>query len=280
MWPAVKQSFTQEDFGHYVSTLTWPAWRPRRIVWHNTAAPSLAQWIKSAEKDRLDGRVPGSTRIGNLESFFRDTNHWPGCPHLFVANDLIWVMNPLTAPGTHSPSWNTISLGIEMVGDFSVEDDDAGEGLKVKNNTIYATAILCTTLGLDPSEIIYLHKQDPKTTHDCPGRDIAQDKALMISAVSDLMSGGEHDPMEVSSVIAGLPEAQRPPEQRCKTIVADLNLRKGPGVANASMGSLPKGLLLIIVDEAKNGTTSWLRVTTPAKYTGWVSGAFVERIAT
>ncbi len=274
-WPAVKQSFIQDDFRRYVAGLAWASWRPSKIVWHNTAAPSLAQWIKSADADRAAGRVPGTTRIQNLENFFRFDNHWSGCPHLFIANDFIWVMNPLTAPGVHSPSWNGTSIGIEMVGDFDREDDDAGEGLKVKNNTIFATAILCSALGLDPANSIYLHKQDPRTTHDCPGKNIAQDKQQMIADVVELMGGGEHDPAGVAAVIAG--DAPKSPTvtRHGITTADDLKFRRGPGVENEAIGSLSKGVELTVLAEARNGSSAWLQVRTPAGHVGWVSGRYV-----
>lgn len=275
-WPAIKLGFDQEGFRKYVRDLPVSKWHPSMVVWHNTAAPSLAQWMKSAAQDKVAGFIPGITRIRNLEAFFRINNGWSGCPHLFVANDLIWVMNPLTAPGVHSPSWNSISFGIEMIGDFDKEDDDSGEGLKVKNNAIFATAILCETFGIDPRLKIMLHKQDPKTTHDCPGKNIARDKDAMMQAVQDLMSGGEHSSEQVAKIIAG---DMSKPEQTAiqgKTIVADLTLRTGPGVNNEARGSLPNNTTLTILDQAKNGTSTWLRVKTPAGYIGWVAGKFVE----
>lgn len=275
-WPAVKQEFTQEHFRRYVAGLSWLSWRPSKIVWHNTAAPSASQWIKSANEDRAKGLVPGITRIRGLENYFKNEKGWSGCPHLFVANDLIWVMNPLTTPGVHSPSWNTTSIGIEMVGDFASEDDDAGEGLRVKRNTIFATSVLCSTLGLDPATSIYLHKQDPRTTHDCPGKDIADDKNAMIAEVADLMSGGDHDPAGVAGVIAGLPPDPPSPVRRGITTANGLNFRRGPGANNESTGELPKGTDISILSEAKNGTTIWLQVRTPAGFTGWVSGRYVD----
>jgi len=276
-WPAVKQPFTQTAFQPYVAGLVWSSWRPGKIVWHNTAAPSLEQWLKSAREDVREGRIPGTSRINSLEYYFWKLKGWKGAPHLFIAPDFIWVFNPLTAPGTHSPSYNNTALGIEMVGDFSKEDDDSGDGLKVKNNTINATAVLCSTLGLDPAEAILLHKQDPFTTHDCPGKDIAEDKLQMIRAVNDLMSGGEHNPAATAAIIAGV-QPPSVPERRGKTITADLNFRRGSGADTEIIGSLPKGTVVTILDEARNETTAWLRVRTPAGYLGWVSGRHVERI--
>lgn len=287
-WPAEKRNFKQEGFRAYVNTLHWHQWRPSRIVLHNTAAPSLAQWIKTAEQDRLKGLIPGITRINNLERYFRDDNHWSGCPHLFIANDFIWVMNPLTQRGVHSPSFNSTAIGIEMIGDFSREDDDSGVGLNVKQNTVFALAALCSAIGLDPTPgetdkkkkrildgTIFLHKQDWATTHDCPGKDVAEDKLDIIEEVRGLMDGGEHDPEATSVVISG---AAPPPAVvgLGVTTVDNLNVRVGPGVLNNSLGQLPAGCSLQILGEARNAQTVWLNVRTPAGVVGWVSGLFVK----
>lgn len=277
-WPAVKRNFSQDSFAAYVKTLAWVRWRPSAVVWHNTAAPSLKQWIKTAGEDSAKGLIPGTSRIRNLEMFFRDNNHWSGCPHLFIANDFIWVMNPLTEPGVHSPSWNNIAIGIEMVGDFSSEDDDAGEGLRVKNNTIFATALLCATLGIDPGSKIWLHKQDPKTTHDCPGKDIAQDKEEMIEATRALMGGGEHQPDLVAQVISGGELPKQEVLHKVQTVVNNLSFRSGPGVLNPARSELPKGVILAVLDEAANGATAWLKVQTPAGHIGWVAQRYTEEV--
>lgn len=273
MWPAVKRQFSQEEFKAYFQSLSWGAWRPSRIVWHNTAAPTLKQWMVSAAKDKENGLVPGISRIKSLEDFFRNNNHWSGCPHLFIANDFIWVMNPLTAPGVHSPSWNHISIGIEHIGDFDTEDDNTGEGLKVQENGVFATAVLCAGLGLDPNYAIFLHKQDPKTTHDCPGKHMAVDKLSMIKDVQDLMAGGEHNPHTIMETIQGSP----PPAPKEGVVITDgLNFRSGPGVLSDSRGMLHKGTKVTILDSASNSTTAWLKVKTPAGYIGWVAGKYVE----
>lgn len=289
MWPAVKLGFNQEEFRKYVAPITWNRWRPTRIMWHNTAAPSLAQWIKSAKDDQAKGLVGGTSRIASLERFFREDNHWTGCPHLFIANDLIWVMNPLTAAGVHSPSFNNSAIGIEMIGDYDTEDDDSGEGLRVENNTIFATAILCSALGIDPepgvtdkhmrrivSGTIFIHKQDWATTHDCPGKDVAEDHLAMVQSVRDLMAGGDHNPGDTAKVIAGEKPLEPTSVSVGTVLVNDLSFRTGPGVTNPSTGSLPRGTILYILDRAANGSSQWLKVKTPAGYIGWVAGRFVE----
>ncbi len=279
MWPSINAEYTQESFRRRGMGLTWPKWRPSRFVWHNTAAPSLAQWVKSANEDRANGLIPGISRIRSLEQFYRNNKGWSGCPHLVVAPDFIWEMNSLDAKGVHSPSFNNTAIGIEMCADFSVEDDESGDGLRVKQNTIFATAILCSALGLEPTSgeidhnhnitgTIFLHKQDWATTHDCPGEHIARDKAAMIADVAALMDGGDHNPHD---------ETTPPPaERRGVTTIDGLNFRRGPGVSNESTGMLPKNTAVTILSTAANGADSWLQVRTPAGYTGWVSARYVQ----
>jgi hypothetical protein len=178
----VGRSFRAADFDSYCHELQWTAWRPSFIVLHNTGFPSLAQ------------RPKGLTRqhISNLETFYRDVQKWKAGPHLFIDDRQIWVFTPLIFSGTHSPSWNKISLGFEMLGDFEKELFDRGRGLKVRKNTVAAVATLCAILGLDPNTT-RLHREDPLTTHACPGKNVR--KLEIIQEVQDLMirrHAGEH----------------------------------------------------------------------------------------
>ena len=162
--------------------LHWTQWRPSFIVLHNTASPSLAQ--------RPDGLT--QQHIKNLEGFYRDTQKWSAGPHLFIDDRQIWVFTPLTVSGTHSPSFNKVALGIEMLGNFAAESFLTDRGNQVRQNAIAAVATLCAVLGLDP-DTLKLHKEDTKTTHDCPGKNV--DKAKFIADVKALMAerhSGDH----------------------------------------------------------------------------------------
>jgi hypothetical protein len=163
----VGRGFTPDAFEEYVRGLHWTNWRPSFVTLHNTAVPTLAQWHKSS----------GQSHMKALEAYYRDTQHWSAGPHLFVADDLIWVFTPLTVPGVHSPSWNHVALGVEMVGDYATEAFDSGPGLKVQENAIAAVAILSAALGID-SHTMKLHKQDRLTTHNCPGRNVNQTRFI------------------------------------------------------------------------------------------------------
>src|SRR3954449_1003821 len=126
----VGKSFGAEDFDAYCHTLQWVAWRPSFIVLHNTGVPSLAQRPKGLTQQH----------IKSLEAFYRDKQGWNAGPHLFVDDLQIWVFTPLTVSGTHSPSWNKLALGVEMLGDYDKEAFDGGRGAKVRANAVCALA--------------------------------------------------------------------------------------------------------------------------------------------
>jgi len=147
------------------------------VVLHNTASPTFAQWHL----------VPGPQRRLNLQKFYRNDRHWSVGPHLFIADDFIWAFTPLTTPGVHSPSRNAISWGGEMEGDFATEPFNPG----VMKNTVAALTTLYAALGKGPTTL-KLHKEDPLTTHVCPGK-----KAQIVDLVQTRMAEvypGEHAP--------------------------------------------------------------------------------------
>jgi hypothetical protein len=178
----VGEGFNVDAFDAYCHTLQWLAWRPSFVVLHNTAIPSLAQRPKGFTKQHMLG----------FEAYYRDEMGWKAGPHLFVDDRQIWVFTPLTVSGTHSPSWNKVALGVEMLGDYEKEAFDAGRGLKVRQNAVAALASISAVLGIDP-QTMRLHREDPLTTHACPGTKVG--KLAVIQEVQDLMAArhaGEH----------------------------------------------------------------------------------------
>ena len=178
----VGQNFSPTAFDAYCHTLQWLSWRPSFIVLHNTGAPTLAQ------------RPTGLSlqHIKNLETYYKDTQQWTGGPHLFIDDRQIWVFTPLTVSGVHSPSWNKVSLGVEMLGDYETESFTTGRGLKVRRNAVAALVSLSAALGLEAATI-KLHREDPLTTHACPGKNIR--KLELIQEVQDQLVAhhvGEH----------------------------------------------------------------------------------------
>lgn len=259
---------TVDGFRSHVEGLSFSAWKPSGIAVHNTANPSLyplkghGSWHGSS--------VTPAQRVKNLAAYYSGLG-WPAGPHLFVDDQFIWLFTPLTQKGVHSPSWNGTKIGIEMVGDYDIESFNEGPGAKVRDNTVAALAILHAKLGIDP-QTIKLHKEDPATTHACPGKNVG--KADLIRRVVEYMGeGGEHD----APADAGATPVPAPAVERVGVVlVDDLSLRELASAASAKKGSLPKETVVTVLSEAMNGTTQWLRVRTPSGYLGWVSGRYVN----
>lgn len=174
----VGKKYTVEEFAKRCESLPKQTW-VQRIVLHNTGSPSLAQ---------RPGGILTQDHIKNLYSFYANTQKWSGGPHLFIDATGIWEFNPLNDPGVHSPSYNSSSWGVEMLGDYSVEPFNSGLGLAVAKNAHAAIAILAQVQGwknLEDGRMI-LHKEDPKTTHDCPGKNV--NKADFIAKADGYMS--------------------------------------------------------------------------------------------
>lgn len=162
--------------------------KPAGIILHNTAAPTLAQWEETGPSH--------DARIKNLKAYYQGLG-WHAGPHWFVSRDhFTEFMDPRTR-GTHSPSFNADHFGIEMVGNYDTEPFDAGDGAKVRDNAVFLMAYLCNHFGWNPERAIKLHKEDPKTTHACPGSKVS--KRNIIDRVSAQMA------------VLGTREDDRPP---------------------------------------------------------------------
>lgn len=174
----VARKFSAQEFDDYCAGAVKRQDWVRRIVLHNTYRPSLAQ------------RTAGVLRpehIDSLHSYYQNTKKWSGGPHLFVDAEGIWVFNPLDRKGVHSPSYNSSSWGVEMLGDYSVESFTSGLGADVAENSRRAVAALARMQGwpdLREGRLL-LHKEDPATDHDCPGKNV--DKSTFVELASALV---------------------------------------------------------------------------------------------
>ena len=188
----VNRSFTADNVGAYLNSLPRPTF-VQFIVVHNTGAPSLATYRGYANRKNP---ISDAQWLRNLEGYYRDKQKWKAGPHWFVTPNKAGLLafTPSTVPGTHSPSWNSRSLGVEMVGDYQSEPFDAG----VQRNVVALLAELHLWLGLDPATI-HFHREDTKTTHkDCPGKNV--DKARLIADVRAKMAVIRHPVEEVAPV--------------------------------------------------------------------------------
>ena len=181
----VGASFSPAGFDQYCHSLHWLQWRPSFVALHNTEVPTL--------KQRPDGLT--RAHILGLEAYYRDEQGWSAGPHLFIDDRQIWVFTPLTVSGVHSPCFNKVALGVEMLGNYDTEAFDTGRGRKVQTTTVAALATLHAVLGLDTATL-KLHKEDACTTHKhCPGKNVK--KAAVIQQLQTLLQQrhpGDHLP--------------------------------------------------------------------------------------
>ncbi len=182
---------TREQLAARITSLEWDDWEPVGITLHNTAAPTLAQWRESGPQH--------DARIRNLQQYYEGMG-WHGGPHWFVSRNYInEFSNPLRR-GTHSPSFNAEYFGIEMVGDYNDEPFDSGDGALVRDNAVYLMALLCRKFGWQIERVLKLHKEDPRTTHDCPGSNVS--KADVIRRVQAQMAALGGTPAKPAPAVA------------------------------------------------------------------------------
>lgn len=161
-------SYDRAGFVARVASLRWTDWRPQGIVLHNTGAPTLSQWAESGPAH--------DQRIANLERYYQGLG-WHAGPHFFVSRQHVsGFSNPLE-PGVHSTCWNRTHLGIEMVGDYSSEAFDSGDGSQVRDMSIFALSTLYPALHLDPHGLVF-HRQCVADHHACPGSNVDQNTMI------------------------------------------------------------------------------------------------------
>lgn len=167
-----------DEFRNYCRTFDFGKLKPSSLVIHHTWSPKKSEW--KSEKS-----------IMGLKNYYEGKG-WSAGPHLFVAEDGIWLFTPMNEIGIHAgegnASWSlfgrpytgfrgplgsklvSYSLGIEVVGDYDIEKW-TGETYK---NALGAIRILMETLGI-PTESLYFHRDFPSAKKSCPGYAITKD---------------------------------------------------------------------------------------------------------
>ena len=184
----VGRKFTHAEFKTYLDGLNITPWA-KFVVVHNTSVPDIALYKKWESREGKYKNWTPEQWLRNLASYYSGLG-WSGGPHLFIppTQNTILVLNSLLVKGTHSPSWNSFSLGVETVGEFEREAFSD----PTKANLIAALAMLHKKFGFDPANYkrgvsgIHFHKEDPSTTHKtCPGKNIIKDHlvAAVVSAM-------------------------------------------------------------------------------------------------
>lgn len=198
MWRGiVGKSFKSiDEFSAYVDTVKFGLWRPKFIVVHNTSVPDLRTYSNWQTRPKP---VTDEQWMLNLQGYYRDQQGWSAGPHLFVTPKSICVFTPLNGPGTHTPSWNSVSWGVETVGEFETEPF---AGTTSQANLIGALGVLYEKSGLSPFPYsigqygLHFHKEDIHTTHrSCPGKNMDKNALMQgIKAWMAIHNNGDHKP--------------------------------------------------------------------------------------
>jgi N-acetylmuramoyl-L-alanine amidase len=160
------------------------------ITLHNTSEPSLARWAHNRLK------YSPVELMRNMESSWRAL-HWHTGPHYCIVPEPdgpIFELSDPSAPGVHASCFNSRSIGIEMVGEYNLEDWHTGPGAIVRDAAIYLVAALHKALNLLPSPYVYnqtglhFHKFCVRDQHDCPGKGVVYNEVVdaVVAKMKDL----------------------------------------------------------------------------------------------
>lgn len=165
--------WTVSGFAQYLNGIKVPTWA-KSVCLHHTAAPSLNQ--------RPDGFL--AKHLENLKDYYSKQLGWRSAPHLFIDDDQVWGMTPLTVTGIHASSFNRTALGIEVLGDYDNEDPKKGRGFECWKTAAAATKMLLDWLKLPVNDkTVLFHRDDPRTTKTCPGTKVQ--KPWVIDLIKD-----------------------------------------------------------------------------------------------
>lgn len=183
----VGKVWTPASLGEYLEGRAVPGWIDS-ITMHHTAAPSLAQ------------RPKGFTiqHIRNIQDFYSrpkskgGAGGWSTGPHLFIDDDEVFGMCDFRSKGIHAVSFNSRSLGIEVLGDYDSEDPNSGRGAACWKTAAETVCILLKWLSLKKNKsTILFHRDDPKTSKSCPGKRI--DKQWFLDLIPTKLGDGDPD---------------------------------------------------------------------------------------
>jgi len=142
-----------DEFKEYVEKYTFTNLKPNKLVIHHTYIPTKKQWN-------------GKHSIEGLKRYY-ERKGWRAGPHLFVAEDGIWLFSPMNKMGIHAGAGNWRSIGIEVVGNY----DKVKWSGKTKENALGVINILLERLDLDKEQIRFHRDYSRKS---CPGHAITK----------------------------------------------------------------------------------------------------------
>lgn len=144
----INQRLSLQEFKNYLTDYDFGPQRPNKLVIHHTWKPTVETW-------------KGEMSILGLKNYYEGKG-WPAGPHLFIAEDGIWLFSPMNKDGIHAAELNPGSIGIEVVGDYDIKK---WEG-ETKKNALGSIKALMDRLLLTDRNIFFHRDVSAKS---CPG---------------------------------------------------------------------------------------------------------------
>jgi hypothetical protein len=156
---------TAEEFVAFVETKSFGLIPPDRIFLHHTWQPTRDQWKGKETLLAIKRNYEGYTWTDSQGWVHQG---WTAGPHLFIADDGIWLFTDLARDGVGVKGHNLGSLHVEMVGDY---DERLPDGPTL-TNTVAALGALFNRLGLDPKDLLFHRDYSYKS---CPGEMVTKE---------------------------------------------------------------------------------------------------------
>ncbi len=150
----INKCLTKEEFEDYVKDYNFGRLPANKLVLHHTWKPTKEQWN-------------GRHSIQGLKSYYESKGWWAG-PHLFIADDGIWLFTPMRKNGIHAGWGNWRSIGIEVVGDYDARKWSG----KTKDNVLFVIKALQEQLSIN-NEMVKFHRD--YSNKSCPGYAITKE---------------------------------------------------------------------------------------------------------
>lgn len=171
----INKRLTREEFTEYLRGKDLGILPPNEVVVHHTWKPTIAQW-------------QGERSILGLKRYYEGKG-WPAGPHIFVAEDGIWLFTDIYEVGIHAGTGNAVwnkngkkiggykvagaklesySIGVEVVGNY---DNKVWEG-ETKENALHVIRELKNKLNIDNDKVTF--HRDYASYKSCPGRAITK----------------------------------------------------------------------------------------------------------
>jgi len=150
----INKCLSRKEFAEYIKDYNFGTLPANKLVIHHTWKPTKEQWN-------------GRHSIQGLKSYYERKNWWAG-PHLFIADDGIWLFTPMRKNGIHAGKGNWRSIGIEVVGDYDSKKWDG----ETKENTLFVIKALQEKLKIN-NEYVKFHRDYSRKS--CPGHAITKE---------------------------------------------------------------------------------------------------------